>query len=118
MPCVRDLAADSSQYVRSALASVVMELAPVLGKQATIDQLLPVFLSLLRDDFPDVRLNVISKLDQASLLPALSGTLPLVNFGWRCGTEHGVSACCGHTSMWLVKEQYSGALRTENVKVQ
>ena len=44
-----------------------MELAPILGKQATIDQLLPVFLSLLKDDFPEVRLNIISKLDQVYL---------------------------------------------------
>ena len=44
---------------------VVMELAPVLGKAATIENLLPVFLSLLKDEFPDVRLNIISKLDQA-----------------------------------------------------
>lgn len=64
LPCVKELAADSSQYVRSALAGVVMELAPVLGKSATIEHLLPVFLSLLKDDFPDVRLNIISKLDQ------------------------------------------------------
>jgi hypothetical protein len=41
-----------------------MELAPQLGKQPTIDHLLPVFLALLKDPFPDVRLNVISKLDQ------------------------------------------------------
>lgn len=68
LPCVKELAADSSQYVRSALASVVMELAPVLGKSATIEHLLPVFLSLLKDDFPDVRLNIISKLDQVCLL--------------------------------------------------
>ena len=53
------------RYVRSALASVVMELAPVLGKAATIEHLLPVFLALLKDDFPDVRLNIISKLEQA-----------------------------------------------------
>lgn len=33
-------------------------------QDATIDQLLPIFLSLLKDDFPDVRLNIISKLDQ------------------------------------------------------
>ncbi|RVX13984.1 Protein phosphatase PP2A regulatory subunit A [Vitis vinifera] len=49
---------------------------------ATIDQLLPIFLSLLKDEFPDVRLNIISKLDQVnqvigidllsqSLLPAI-----------------------------------------------
>ena len=53
-----------SRYVRSALASVVMELAPVLGKAATIEHLLPVFLALLKDDWPEVRLNIISKLEQ------------------------------------------------------
>jgi hypothetical protein len=64
LPCVKVLAADSSQYVRSALAAVVMEMAPALGREATIEHLLPVFLSLLKDDVPDVRLNIISKLDQ------------------------------------------------------
>ncbi|KAH0858398.1 hypothetical protein HID58_086659, partial [Brassica napus] len=67
---------------RSALASVIMGMAPVLGKDATIEHLLPIFLSLLKDEFPDVRLNIISKLDQVnqvigidllsqSLLPAI-----------------------------------------------
>jgi len=70
LPCVKDLAADGSQYVRTALAGVVMELAPALGKAATIEHLLPVFLSLLKDDFPDVRLNIIAKLDQARGAPA------------------------------------------------
>jgi serine/threonine-protein phosphatase 2A regulatory subunit A len=37
-----------------------------IGKSATIEHLLPVFLSLLKDDFPDVRLNIISKLDQVN----------------------------------------------------
>ena len=64
IPSVR-IAPDRRRYVRSALASVVMELAPVLGKAATIEHLLPVFLALLKDDFPDVRLNIISKLEQA-----------------------------------------------------
>ena len=64
LPCIKSLAADSSQHVRSSLAGVVMELAPTLGKPATIEHLLPVFLSLLKDDVPDVRLNIISKLDQ------------------------------------------------------
>ncbi len=71
LPCVKDLAADGSQYVRTALAGVVMELAPALGKAATIEHLLPVFLSLLKDDFPDVRLNIIAKLDQVR--PRLRG---------------------------------------------
>lgn len=61
---MKELANDSSQFVRAALAGVVMELAPQLGKQPTIEHLVPVFLNLLRDPYPDVRLNVISKLDQ------------------------------------------------------
>ena len=64
LPCVKELAADGSQYVRSALASVIMELAPILQKPATIEHLLPIFLSLLKDEFPEVRLNIIGKLDQ------------------------------------------------------
>lgn len=35
-------------------------------QDATIEQLLPIFLSLLKDEFPDVRLNIISKLDQVN----------------------------------------------------
>ncbi|KAI8027903.1 hypothetical protein LOK49_LG02G03984 [Camellia lanceoleosa] len=61
-----ELLSDSSQHVRSALASVIMGMAPILGKDATIEQLLPMFLSLLKDEFPDVRLNIISKLDQVN----------------------------------------------------
>ncbi|KAA3459764.1 Armadillo-like helical [Gossypium australe] len=61
-----ELSTDSSQHVRSALASVIMGMAPILGKDATIEQLLPIFLSLLKDEFPDVRLNIISKLDQVN----------------------------------------------------
>jgi serine/threonine-protein phosphatase 2A regulatory subunit A len=64
LPCVKELSNDGSQFVRAALAGVVLELAPQLGKQPTIEHLVPVFLSLLKDPFPDVRLNVISKLDQ------------------------------------------------------
>lgn len=41
---------------------------PQLGKAPTIDHLVPVFLNLLRDPYPDVRLNVISKLDQVCSL--------------------------------------------------
>lgn len=87
LPCVRELSTDSSQYVRAALAGVVMELAPVLGKQETINHLVPIFLTLLKDVFPDVRLNVISKLDQVRLGRAggCMGGLGWVG-GWaRCG---------------------------------
>ena len=64
LPCVKSLAADTSQYVRSALALVIMELAPLLGKTATIDHLLPLFLSMLGDETPHAQLDIISKLDR------------------------------------------------------
>ena len=54
----------------------------MLGKEATTEQLLPLFLQLLKDEFPEVRLNIISRLEQVnevigiellsqSLLPAI-----------------------------------------------
>lgn len=66
MPCVRDLASDSSQHVRAALGTQISGLAPLLGKSATIEHLLPLFLKLLKDEFSDVRLNIISKLEQVN----------------------------------------------------
>eukprot|EP00054_Salpingoeca_dolichothecata_P012208 m.67806 g.67806 ORF g.67806 m.67806 type:complete len:581 (-) comp19837_c1_seq1:140-1882(-) len=63
MPHVGELCADGSQHVRVAVASVLMELAPIVGKQHAIDHIVPLFIRLLKDDQSDVRLNVISKLD-------------------------------------------------------
>ena len=63
MPYVRDLSQDSSQHVRAALANQISGLAPLLGKESTTEHLLPMFLHLLKDEFPDVRLNIISKLE-------------------------------------------------------
>eukprot|EP01134_Creolimax_fragrantissima_P005979 CFRG5979T1 len=82
LPCVKFLVMDSSQHVRAALASRIMDLAPTLGKTLTIELLLPLFLQLLKDEFPEVRLNIISKLEAVnsvigidllsqSLLPAI-----------------------------------------------
>jgi serine/threonine-protein phosphatase 2A regulatory subunit A len=45
------------------LANQISGLAPLLGKDSTIEHLLPLFLHLLKDDFPEVRLNIISKLE-------------------------------------------------------
>lgn len=46
-------------------------------QDATIEQLLPIFLSLLKDEFPDVRLNIISKLDQVNQVCDVS-SFPMV----------------------------------------
>lgn len=33
LPCIKELVADANQHVKSALASVIMGLSPILGKQ-------------------------------------------------------------------------------------
>lgn len=81
LPGVRELVNDQSQHVRAALASNIMGLAPILQKEKTIEHLIDIFLLLLKDEFPDVRLNIIAKLDAVnsvgidllaqSLLPAI-----------------------------------------------
>ncbi|PSN41046.1 Serine/threonine-protein phosphatase 2A 65 kDa regulatory subunit A alpha isoform [Blattella germanica] len=82
LPFVKELVADPNQHVKSALASVIMGLSPILGKHNTIEHLLPLFLSQLKDECPEVRLNIISNLDcvnevigiqqlSQSLLPAI-----------------------------------------------
>ncbi|RXG56232.1 putative serine/threonine-protein phosphatase PP2A regulatory subunit [Armadillidium vulgare] len=82
LPCVKDLVTDGNQHVKSALAGVIMGLSPILGKENTVTHLLPLFLSQLKDECPEVRLNIISNLDcvnevigiqqlSQSLLPAI-----------------------------------------------
>ena len=69
MPSIEELVSDQSQHVRAALGTQISGLAPILGKDETISHLLPMFLQMLKDEFPDVRLHIISKLE-------------LVNKGW------------------------------------
>ncbi|CAB1348505.1 unnamed protein product [Coregonus sp. 'balchen'] len=82
LPCVKELVSDTSQHVKSALASVIMGLSTILGKDNTVEHLLPLFLAQLKDECPEVRLNIISNLDcvnevigirqlSQSLLPAI-----------------------------------------------
>jgi serine/threonine-protein phosphatase 2A regulatory subunit A len=62
LPCVEELVHDASQHVRTLLASSIMGLAPVVGHDGTISKLVPLFLVLLQDEIPEVRLNVVSKI--------------------------------------------------------
>ncbi|RCI13688.1 hypothetical protein L249_7971 [Ophiocordyceps polyrhachis-furcata BCC 54312] len=79
MGSIEDLVSDNSQHVRAALGTQISGLAPILGKQETIDHLLPMFLQMLKDEFPEVRLHIISKLE-------------LVNQGTK--TRDGAGSCC------------------------
>lgn len=83
VPVVNQLSMDESENVRSALASEITGLAPILGKDATIDYLLPIFVEMLKDEYSDVRLNIISNLEivnevigiellSESLMPAIT----------------------------------------------
>ncbi|XP_078286401.1 serine/threonine-protein phosphatase 2A 65 kDa regulatory subunit A beta isoform-like, partial [Rhinoraja longicauda] len=82
LPCIKELVTDGNEHVKSALASVIMGLSPILGKDATVEHLLPLFLAQLKDECPEVRLNIISNLEcvnevigikqlSQSLLPAI-----------------------------------------------
>ena len=56
---VVSLTEDDSENVRAALAMVATDLAPALGRDATIEHLLPPMLLLLRDSTSEFRLNIV-----------------------------------------------------------
>ena len=49
--------------MRNALSNNVLALCPLIGKNPTNEHLIPIFLSLLRDESPDVRLGLFKRLD-------------------------------------------------------
>src|ERR1700712_5084811 len=53
MTSIEDLVSDPNQHVRAALGTQLSGLAPILGKEETISHLLPMFLQMLKDEFPD-----------------------------------------------------------------
>lgn len=75
----------------------LLTLSYFFPQEATIDHLLPIFLALLKDEFPDVRLNIISKLDQVNQVRILFST-PLTKMGdmARNHSEPGCFACPLH----------------------
>lgn len=82
VPVVDELSQDPHENVRALLALTITRLAPILEKQATIDSLLPIFLLMLKDEFPDVRLNIISNLlvvnDTIGINLLLTNLLPAI----------------------------------------
>ena len=51
LPCIKELVSDANQHVKSALVSVIVGLSPILGKDNTIEHLLPLFLAQLKNVF-------------------------------------------------------------------
>ena len=68
----QELVCDTNQHVKAALASVIMGLSPIMGKDNTIQHLLPLFLILLKDEHSDVRLNIISNLDSVNKVRSMT----------------------------------------------
>ncbi|EDQ91727.1 uncharacterized protein MONBRDRAFT_14476, partial [Monosiga brevicollis MX1] len=55
LPSVERLVSDESDYCRAAIATVIMGLSSIVGKDYTIELLLPQFLALLKDSHAAVR---------------------------------------------------------------
>lgn len=58
IPLIRNIVNDETNHIRSALAESLLSLAPVLLKKHTNDHILGFFLTLLRDDCAEVRINI------------------------------------------------------------
>lgn len=63
LPSAQRLVHDSSEFVRAFFAGEITQLSPLLGRDDSVNLLLPVLLLLLRDEVSDVRLNVIASLE-------------------------------------------------------
>lgn len=64
---IQELVSDTNQHVKSALASVIMGLSTILGKDNTIEHLLPLFLTQLKDE--------VTKMDTGKCDPSSFWTL-------------------------------------------
>eukprot|EP00040_Diaphanoeca_grandis_P038768 m.257291 g.257291 ORF g.257291 m.257291 type:complete len:581 (+) comp35152_c0_seq1:253-1995(+) len=62
LPYIPDLAADASQYVRIKVAAVLVTLTPVIGKEKSLELIVPLYVKLLKDEVADVRMSVIPSL--------------------------------------------------------
>lgn len=59
---LQELVSDTNQHVKSALASVIMGLSTILGKDNTIEHLLPLFLAQLKDEVKEMLNSALSLL--------------------------------------------------------
>lgn len=57
---------EHSQHVRASLAGSVLALTPVFGAELTVSYLINIFLHLIRDESPEVRLKLIGTLGELS----------------------------------------------------
>ena len=58
LPIVKELVNDVNPHVKTSLAGVIMSLAPILGESDTIENLLPLFLTQLKDEVDTEHCNL------------------------------------------------------------
>lgn len=58
---------EQSQHVRASLAGSLLGLTPIFGQQVTVEYLTKIFLQLITDDSPDVRLKLICTLSEMDI---------------------------------------------------
>jgi serine/threonine-protein phosphatase 2A regulatory subunit A len=54
---------DSVNYVRSALATNLLKICPIIGKAKTSNTIFPIFLNLIKDENHDIRMTLLKNLD-------------------------------------------------------
>jgi serine/threonine-protein phosphatase 2A regulatory subunit A len=69
---------DSACYVRSSLASTILRICPLIGKQNTSEYIFPVFLNLIKDETHEIRLTLIKSLDRLNEVVSVDVILPKV----------------------------------------
>jgi serine/threonine-protein phosphatase 2A regulatory subunit A len=55
---------DNTSYVRSSLASSLLRIAPLVGRNKTNDYIFPIFLNMINDENHDIRMILIKNLDR------------------------------------------------------
>lgn len=99
--CLQELVSDTNQHVKSALASVIMGLSTILGKDNTIEHLLPLFLAQLKDEVKEMQ--TCNCVIQFFFLPVKR--LRLTKFFWSeaictTGTRH-IHLAAAASCIWL-----------------
>jgi serine/threonine-protein phosphatase 2A regulatory subunit A len=85
IPTAQKLAIDSSEFVRSFFALEVNKLAPLLGRDETVQYLLPLLLTLLRDSNSEVIVSYVCScapfcpLHSCSILPPIQVRLNVIS---------------------------------------
>lgn len=62
-PALKKLSVDTFVHVRKALAEILLPLAPLIGGANTGEHIIPIFLTLIKDENADVKLPLLKNLE-------------------------------------------------------